>query len=385
MPLQNNNAKLPPYHMNKKICCVFNYAPHYRYPIYQLMDKELLCDFYFGDVVGSKIKKLDYQKLNGFKKELKNTSVLNTSFTWQWRAWQLVFKKYKYFIITGDPYYLSNWAILILGRILGKQIIPWSHGMKGNTRKRMFWFEYLFFKLSSKILLYGNHSRKHMLKLGFDEKKLVCIYNSLDHTKQIQLRKTTSWTGVYRDFFGNNFPVLLYIGRIQQNKKLEVLVNSLNELNKMGQPCNLIFIGEDLGDNNVKAQANSSKYKNQIWFYGACYNEKVISELLYNANICVSPGPVGLTALHALTFGTPVLTNNMFDEQAPEYEVIKENITGDFFNLKDSQDIRDKIKKWIKLTEANRPFIRENCYKIIDQHWNPDNQIKILKKLLNYG
>lgn len=349
------------------------------------MDKELLCDFYFGDVVGSKIKKLDYQNLNGFKKELKNASVLNTSFTWQWRAWRLVFQKYQYFIITGDPYYLSNWIILILGRILGKHIIPWSHGMKGNTRKKMFWFEYLFFKLSSKILLYGNHSRKHMLKLGFDEKKLVCIYNSLDHSKQVQLRKKITETKIYSDYFGNNYPVLLYIGRIQKNKKLEILVHCIDHLNKTGQPCNLVFIGGDLDDNNVMAKANESQFNKQIWFYGPSYDEKVIGELIYNANMCVSPGPVGLTALHALTFGTPVLTNNMFDEQAPEYEVIKENITGDFFNLQDNQDILDKIQKWIKLTEANRPFIRENCYKVIDQRWNPDNQIEILKKLFNYG
>ena len=33
----------------KKICCFFNYPPHYRYAIYNAMDRTLNCDFFFGD------------------------------------------------------------------------------------------------------------------------------------------------------------------------------------------------------------------------------------------------------------------------------------------------------------------------------------------------
>ena len=47
--------------MKNKICCVFNFAPHYRNSIYKFMDKELGCDFYFGDKVETLIEKLDYK------------------------------------------------------------------------------------------------------------------------------------------------------------------------------------------------------------------------------------------------------------------------------------------------------------------------------------
>ena len=38
---------------------------------------------------------------------------------------------------------------------------------------------------------------------------------------------------------------------------------------------------------------------------------KIISKYLYYADICVSPGNVGLTAIHSLTYGTPVNSQNL--------------------------------------------------------------------------
>jgi len=57
--------------MGNKICCIFNLAPLYDAPIYKIMDQELKCDFFIGDRVGSEIKLMDYNELEGFKKVLK--------------------------------------------------------------------------------------------------------------------------------------------------------------------------------------------------------------------------------------------------------------------------------------------------------------------------
>lgn len=54
------------------------------------------------------------------------------------------------------------------------------------------------------------------------------------------------------------------------------------------------------------------------------------AEFIYNADLCVSPGNVGLTAMHSLVFGCPVITHNCFEWQMPEFEAIQPGITGDF-------------------------------------------------------
>src|SRR5690606_17370107 len=149
--------------------------------------------------------------------------------------------------------------------------------------------------------------------------------------------------------FKNNQPVLIYIGRIQRSKKLDLLVNVLAELNNEEYPCNLTIIGSDVESNNILALISNLTLEDKVWMVGACYDEKRIGEFLYNADVCVSPGPIGLTALHALSYGCPVITNNEFNTQMPEFEAITPNVSGDFFEFGNKNSLKEVIKNWINL------------------------------------
>lgn len=47
---------------NPKICMITNIGPHYRYPIFEKISKELGCDFYLGDKVYLPIKTFNYKR-----------------------------------------------------------------------------------------------------------------------------------------------------------------------------------------------------------------------------------------------------------------------------------------------------------------------------------
>jgi glycosyltransferase involved in cell wall biosynthesis len=368
---------------NKKICCIFNFAPHYRAPIYKLMDKELHCDFYFGDNAGTPIKKMDYSELQGFKKELINIFIPNTGFEWLKGSWQLIFKPYKYYIITGTPGSLSNWILAILAIPLRKKVYAWTHGMKGNTTPSGKFIEKHFYRLCSKNLLYGEDSKKIMLKEGFREQKLVPIYNSLDYDQHIAIRQKLVPTQIYTTHFGNDNPVIIYIGRIQKRKKLDQLVYAIKRLNDDHIYCNLIIIGSDVEDNDIPKLINDLNLEEKVWIHGPCYDEVKIGELLFNANVSVTPGPVGLTALHSLTFGCPVISNNDFKNQMPEYEAIIADENGAFFESNNLESLADTIKPWLALNPAKRNSIRHSAYNVIDYKYNPHYQLKVLKQLIN--
>ncbi|MEO9513936.1 MAG: glycosyltransferase [Flavobacteriaceae bacterium] len=365
-----------------KICCIFNLAPHYREPIYTLMDEKLNCDFYFGDKVKTKIKPLNVNNLKGYKNTVKNKFLFNTGWIWQKGVSSLVFKPYDFYIITGDPYIISNYVILLLSHLLNKKVFVWSHGMKANANTKRKLLEFLFFKLSHKVLIYGEYSQSIMLKRGFKKDKLIPIYNSLNYDQQKRIRENLGSSTIYKDHFKNGKPVLAYIGRIQHSKKLDLLLRATKDLLNKGTPCNLVFIGKDVEEVGLEKLAMDLDIQENVWFYGASYDEEDIGNLIFNANVCISPGPIGLTALHSLTYGTPIITNDNFETQMPEFEIIEKGKTGDFFIDNDIKDLTLKTSQWISLDETKRNSVRKWAFEAIDKYYNPHYQIKVLKKLV---
>ena len=96
-----------------------------------------------------------------------------------------------------------------------------------------------------------------------------------------------------------------------------------------------------------------------------------------------TPGNVGLTAIHALSFGCPVITHNQFPYQNPEFEAIKPGITGDFFKKDNLLSMTEYIKKWTSQTQEEREQTRTAAFNEIDSKWNIHYQIKIIKEVIS--
>ena len=367
--------------MKNKICSIFNLAALYRQPIYELMDKELKCDFYITKWKVSPFKQMDYGILKGYKGSGRQIDLFK-GFYWQTDTINKVFKPYKHYILSGEPHSISTWIVLLLAKLFGKKTYLWSHGWYGKEKKAKILLKKCFFKLSTKVFLYGDYARDLMIDEGFMPEKLICIYNSLDYKKQIKIRESLNESKVYSNHFNNDFPVLIYIGRIQKVKKLEMILNAIKVLNTEGCFCNLVLVGNDSEGLNLEGVSEKIGINEQVWIYGACYSEEILGELIYNSSICVSPGNIGLTAMHSLVYGTPIITHNNFKNQMPEFEAINKGVSGDFFNENSLTDLVSKIKLWVSKDIKLREDTRKHCYKVIDEKYNPQVQIEILKKTI---
>lgn len=367
-----------------KGCCIFNFAPHYRTAIFKQMDLELGCDFYFGNKLETEIKKLNYFELKGFKKEVENKRILRSSFTWQKGVVKLVFKReYRYFILTGDSSYISNLFIAFFALILNKKVYLWMHGLTRDLSFKEKVLTYPLYYMADKFLLYSDYSKEFMLKKGFRTSKIICIYNSLDFDLHMKVRRKLAQTNIYRSYFKNDFPVLIYIGRIQKIKKIDFIIDAMSILKEKGIFCNLVIVGSDSENTNIEEKICSSQLENNVWLYGSCYDESKIGELIYNAALCVSPGNIGLTAMHSFTYGTPAVTHNNFSNQMPEFEVIKSGVTGDFFEENNINDLSVKIQNWISIGKDKREVVRLATNLVIDEKYNPYYQVEILKSLIS--
>lgn len=367
--------------MSSKVCCLFNFAAHYRQPIYTLIDKQFPCDFFIGNQTHTPIQRMDYNVLSGFKCELEYRKVF-MKFYYLKGSRKALFKRYDFYVLTGDPFCLSNWLILLSSIFFKSKTVLWTHGWYGKETKYRRVVKKAFFNLADKILLYGNYAKQLMVKEGIPEAKMTCIYNSLDYSHQKSLRDQLSRSDLFEKYFRNSDPTLIYIGRIQKVKRIDLILLAMDVLRSKNIFVNLVIVGPDDGGQPLQPVIHALDLERRVWMFGACYDESIVAPLLYNASVCVSPGNVGLTAIHAATYGTPTITHSNFSQQMPEFEVIEPGVTGEFFIENDAVDLARVINLLISQTEEARENVRKACYKIIDDKYNPFYQLKVLKSII---
>lgn len=363
-----------------KLCVIYNFAQHYRTAIFRMISETYDCDFYFGEN-RTDIKGIDFSQIQGKCSTLKTYE--NKWFKYYYGTINLLFKKYDVYLVLGEERCLSTWLLLLLSKLFPKKkIYLWSHGKYGKEGKVKTFVQRVFFGLADGTFLYGNYAKKIMIESGFNSQKLFVIKNSLDYDRQLELRKKAVTTSIYVNHFNNRNKVLLFIGRLTEVKKLDMLLNSLKNLNDLGRKFNLVLVGDGIEKEKLIEQSVRLGIEEQVWFYGACYDEEKNVELIYNADLCVAPGNVGLTAMHTMVFGTPVLSHDNFSWQMPEFEAIHPGKTGLFFKYQNQNDLTQSIIKWFDIYASSREAIRIECYKEIDNYWNPYYQMKILTDVI---
>ncbi|KQC34067.1 hypothetical protein AAU57_12545 [Nonlabens sp. YIK11] len=364
----------------KKVCFIFNYASHYREPIFRLINDKISCDLFFVEP-DSDINTFDAKCLSNFKGFFNRSNIIKPVY-WQNGVIHLSPRPYSDFVITGEYFCLSNWILLIRNRVRGIKTHLWTHGWYGNESLAKRLIKKTFFRLADKILLYGHYAEDLMINEGFKPDKLKVIYNSLDFDSQSKIYSALINTAIFDNKFCNTAPTISFIGRIQKRKRLDILLQAIHKLHCQGFTVNLVIVGEGEHLGQIRKLTESLGLSDNVWFYGKSYEEKEIATVLYNSEICVSPGNVGLTAMHSLAYGTPIITHNNFPSQMPEFEIIKPKVNGDFFIENDAKDLARVMKEWL-VCKTDREQIRLNCRSSLQGKYEPKIQLDLLMKALS--
>ncbi|MCW5515601.1 glycosyltransferase [Muriicola sp. Z0-33] len=297
----------------------------------------------------------------------------------------ILFKKFDGAIVHSSPYWISIIIASIILKIKGIPNYNWAHGVLDNIVNLRSKLYVLFYKsLFKGLLLYGNISKDNLVRLGYKSEKITVVYNSLDYKAQIGFRGSVN-SDQRKQFRASLFtnPVnsqLIFIGRLIPEKKLDMLINAAALLKNEQVIVNLLFVGDGPERENLQQLVKNKDLESQVCFYGASYDEAANYQLIYSSDCCVAPGQIGLTAIHSLMYGVPVISHNNPNDQGPEFEAIKHLKNGALFQYNDEIDLKNKILEVLQMISAKTPTEIENdCYEIVDQYYNPEVQRQLIE------
>lgn len=365
-----------------KLCFIGKIAARYREEIHLLMDDTYDIDWYFGENQ-SDVKEYEVKNL----KKCERYSLWGNpdKISWKRGMLKVLFSsKYETYIMHVETRAVSDWIWILCKSLFfpNKRVYTWAHGWYGKESKLEAAMKLWLYKRLTGIFVYGQYAKDLIIDRGIPSEKIFVIHNSLHYSEQLKLRNSIKSSDIYKEHFGNSNPVLIMIGRLNLRKHLDMLVEAVDNLKKKGEFYNVVLIGNGEDREKLEQMVDERRLNNQFWFYGACYDEKVNAELLYNSDMCVVPGDIGLTAIHSLMFGVPAVTHNCFKYQGPEFEAIEPGLTGDFYEYNNVFSLADCISNWFVEKDGKREEVRQACFNEIDSAWNPYFQMQILKENL---
>lgn len=373
-----------------RVLIVYHCVAHYRDPVFRELvtagRREGIEYEIAADIVSSvaSIRLLDHESFTrdlGARWTVLRNVWFPAHFLWQRGLMSLLLKNPPAAVVfLGDFHMLSTWMAAVVARLRGTRVFMWSHGYLRRERGLKGYVRLLFYRLADALLVYGRRAKALLEERGYEPERVEVIYNSLDHERQIGIRKSllaSDRRAIRKELLGaGDEKVYVFAGRLEAFKGLDLLFEAFARLPLAHPGAKLVCIGDGPIREDLAALAQRLGVATKVIFWGACYDEEVMGRLFHASDVCVSPGPVGLLAIHSLVYGTPVLMGDDLDRHGPEFEVVTDGRTGGFFR---SGSVESLSREMLAIAERLvKPGVSGECFSAVDEHYTPANQARLI-------
>jgi len=300
-------------------------------------------------------------------------------------------------VMLGVVDYLSCWLNLFYSKVFSVPCAMWTHGLYGREGLLLRSARLFFYKRADHVMTYGERARGLLVRGGVEDRKVTAIHNSLDFSAQEVAFRRAECLGrrVILEKYGiggAGSHVVLFVGRLTRVKRIDLLIDAFADVvreRRVSDVLRLVIVGEGPEEERLKKLAEDRGVLDDVVFLGPIHSEDKLAELFYVADVCVSPGNVGLLAVHALGYGVPVVTHGRMERQMPEVEAIEVGRTGSFYQEGSVVSLCEEVERWVCLADDERRRVRFKARKTIAEKWSPSFQAKkiyeVCKSLANGG
>lgn len=389
--------------MNEKKIKVAHFIwwiPHYRVSIFRRLSQNPNLDFriYAGTntqvIGGTKIASAEetgrIEGINWYplKKSLR-IGFPKKIFEWQPEAIKIACREKYDAVICFGGRSLSNIFVKIICRIRGIPLIEWGMGIRGPESGIKWFLKAQRAKLAHAHLIYGKFASDWYKTHGFKEDSVFTVRNSLDYEYQVKIKSEITREKIteIRERFrcvSHGDRLVFCSSRLENNKDLHLLIQAVKILKEKQRNVKALLIGSGDLKQTLVELAQKEQVQDRLIFWGPCYDERILGEMISACELCVVPGALGLTAMHSMVYGIPVLTReNTSYLHGPEVEAVIENKTGGFYRHGDVAHLAQRIEEML-YPEPAKNRMSENCMKMIQENFTPAYQERVIIQCLNY-
>jgi glycosyltransferase involved in cell wall biosynthesis len=278
-------------------------------------------------------------------------------------------------ITTGNKSFVQNIFLNLFQLIFHYDLYYFQHAKNYENSSYIYellqdlYQKYILCMLTNGLILYTQSEVDYLRLKNYPINKIFSVSNAID-TKSISensLLINESLDEINSEIKASNS--ILFIGRLVEGKKLELLFDYYYGLKKYLKNLNLIIIGDGI----LRKTLESNHRDESIKFLGAIYDENIIAKYMRISKIVFNPGYTGLNILHSFAYGKPFITF-ISSYHKPEIHYLIDKVNGFIFH-EDRYD--ENIEKIIEL------FLDNRYYEELSKNASSSAQFYTIEKMAN--
>ncbi|WHZ30326.1 MAG: hypothetical protein OJF51_005129 [Nitrospira sp.] len=250
-------------------------------------------------------------------------------------------------VVCGNPRFLSNYPLIWRAKRRGIATVWWGIGTMPSQQHFTGMIRRFIMQWADSILLYTDREREEYLGMGFSPDRVFAINNSIDQGP-IQ-RAMREWTPerlaafqVQETLVGR--PVFLFCGRLSKKAQVDLAIEAFAAYLKKDKGALLVIIGDGEERERLKDLAQRFQLVHSIRWLGELYDQQMMAPWFLTAKCFVYPGYIGLSILHAMGYGLPVVTHSNMLNQSPEIVALSDGHNGLLFDENNRDDLFRKMQ-----------------------------------------
>ncbi len=266
-------------------------------------------------------------------------------------------------IVEANPRYLSTPSAIQWMHKQNRPVIGWGLGsppIRGYLKKR----RAAFINQFDGMIAYSRRGAEEYAALGFPSEKIFVAYNSVSAPPAFPLPD--------RPLTIDHRPYLLFVGRLQARKRLDLLLKACAQLDSNPR---LVIVGD--GPERQSLESLATEIYPQAEFVGARHGAE-LKPYFTETDLFVLPGTGGLAVQEAMSYGLPVIVAQ--GDGTQDDLVRKENgwqIPADDFDAL-LLTMKDALSDIARLRRMG-----EESYRIVKDEINIETMVTTFVKALN--
>jgi len=238
--------------------------------------------------------------------------------------------RYRIVVAEFNPRIVSNLLAFFQARRRGIRFVWWGHGFRPRSgaiaRQIYLWLA----ARADAIIFYDAQGAEKFVASGMPRDKLFVAWNSID---------TQSIDQLLRPWVTEERPNIVCIGRLIPEKKVDLLIQGFAQACPQLNPATkLVLIGDGPTRASLEELVRQNRIEDRVVFVGSVYEEENLAPWFNSAWLSISPGYIGLSAIHSLAFGVPMLVADK-EPHSPEIAAIEAGTNSQFFQANNAEDL----------------------------------------------